>query len=532
MAFNSALFFTFVCIVLLVYFLVPKRFQWVVLLVGSYFFYIFSMGKWVIFLLLTTVSIFFTGIFLDNTNEQFERRKLNLENSTSREELRKLSAQKKKQKTIILAIALLLNFTILAFLKYFNFLSENVVALFSHFSINLTAPTIGLILPIGISFYTFQAAGYIIDVYRGKIKADRNLGKFALFLSFFPQIIQGPISRYSEIADQLYGYHDFDYTRAKFGIQLILWGLFKKMVIADRMVIAVNTIFSTYQSLPGTTILLGAVLYSLQVYCDFSGGIDIARGIAQIMGIDMPENFKRPFFATSISDFWRRWHITLSSWMRDYIFYSLSLSKLFTKLGRITRKLFGNYVGKMLPTMLAMLITFTVVGIWHGASWKFVAYGFYNAFFIVLGIFFDPLLTKFFNNHNIDTKKFSWHFYQIIVTFIIVSFGRFFSRAGSFRTAIKMMKTSMLTLNAKSLISGKFLDLGLDSSQWFVLLIAISVLFVVEVFQENGVNIREKIAEQGLVFRWTIYLVALFSILIFGIYGIGFDSTNFIYMGF
>lgn len=532
MAFNSTLFLGFVLLVCLIYFVIPKRFQWIILLAASYFFYIYTAGKLVVFLILTTLTTFYTGLAIGKINEFYKKKISDPENQVKGEEKKKLSEKSRKQKSLILTAALLLNFGILIFLKYFNFLSASVFGVFHQFIPGLSTPALNLILPLGISFYTFQSTGYIIDVYRGTILPDRHLGKFALFVSFFPQIIQGPISRYSELAEQLYAPHDFDYTRVKFGLQLILWGLFKKMVIADRMVVMVDTVFKTYTTLPGTTIFLGAILYSLQVYCDFSGGIDIARGVAQILGIDMPENFKRPFFATSISDFWRRWHISLSSWMRDYIFYSISLSKSFTKLGRTARKFLGNYFGKMLPTMLAMLITFTLVGIWHGSSWKFVAYGLYNAFFIVLGIFFDPLLEGLFKKYKVNIKNFSWRFYQMGITFILVGFGRYFSRADSFKTAIRMWLRTFRTFNISDFISGNFLNLGLDTAQVLVLVLSLVVLLVVEIVQERGISLRDWIAQQGLVFRWSLYLVAIFTILIFGVYGMGFNRNSFIYMGF
>jgi alginate O-acetyltransferase complex protein AlgI len=443
MALTSVLFLAFICLALFFYYLAPKRLQWVVLLVASYIFYIYSAGKWTIFLFLTTVTTYYSGILLGKLKDQTEQVITKQDPPLSDEELLAITQQNKRHKKIILTSTLLINFGILALLKYPNFLLSNLRPLLDPLRINPSSQALSLILPIGISFYTFQAAGYVIDVYRGVVKPDKHFGKFALFLSFFPQIVQGPISRHNEIASQLSGPHEFNYTRAKFGIQLMLWGYFKKMVIADRIIVAVNTVFGKYEDQAGVILVIGALLYSFQVYCDFSGGIDIARGVAQIFGINLPENFKQPLFATSIADFWRRWHISLSFWMRDYIFYPLSISKNFYRMGKITRRLFGNYTGKRLPTMAAMLITFIVVGIWHGASWKFVAYGLYNAFFIIIGMYFGPLLSGFFVKHKVNTTNPGWRFIQIVLTFIIVGFGRFFSRAVSFRAAIEMMRSTV-----------------------------------------------------------------------------------------
>lgn len=532
MAFTSLNFLLFIASVILVYFLVPKKYQWVILLLASYAYYWISANKLVVFLLFTTITTFYTGRFLGKSNEKHNHLLETNKDTLTKNQKKNLGAENKKRKKLILWIAVILNFGILAVIKYFNFFAGNFNALFSTLSINTTIPTFEFLLPLGISFYTFQSVGYVIDVYRGKIEPDRNIARFALFVSFFPQIVQGPISRYSQLASQLYESHQFEYTCVKFGAQLILWGFFKKMVIADRLAATVGSVFDGYQDYAGIQIFIGAVMYSLQVYCDFSGGIDIARGIAQIMGIDLAENFKRPFFAESISDFWRRWHISLSTWMRDYIFYPLSLSASAVKLGRTSRKILGTHLGKLFPTFLAMLITFLVVGIWHGASWKYVAYGLYNGVFIFAEVLFEPLVNKINKRFQINPKVFSWRLLNIIITFFLVSIGRYFSRAISFKTAVRMLYRTVATFDPYDLLDLKLLQMGMDPKDIYVLGGAVLILFIVGLLQERGISLREKLVEQNLVFRWSIYIAAIFSILVFGIYGIGFDPVSFIYMGF
>jgi D-alanyl-lipoteichoic acid acyltransferase DltB (MBOAT superfamily) len=430
----------------------------------------------VIFLIFTTIVSFYAGILIEISNMKYQEQ-IAQEIEITKERKINLLSENKKRKRAILSIALLFIFLLLGSMKYVDFFSENLNSLFLHLSIGVTLPIFRLLLPLGISFYTFQSAGYLIDISRGKIKADRNIAIYALFVSFFPQIVQGPISRYSYLAHQLYESHQFDYTRVKFGAQLILWGLFKKMVIADRIVAAVNTIFGNYKQLGGGFVtFIGAALYSFQVYCDFSGGINIAHGVSQIFGISLPENFKRPFFATSIEDFWRRWHITLSEWMRDYVFYPLSLSKSFAKLGRTSRKVFGNGLGKYIPTFIAQFITFLLVGIWHGADWKFVAYGAYNGILICMGILLGPLSNQIIDKLNIDTKNFSWRFYKICGTFFLVSIGRFFSHAESYSKAINMIKWTLFNFNPPIFFDGTLLKLGLDSKDLWLLAICISVM--------------------------------------------------------
>ncbi len=268
------------------------------------------------------------------------------------------------------------------------------------------------------------------------------------------------------------------------------------------------------------------------MYADFSGGMDIARGAAQILGIKLELNFERPYFATSISDFWRRWHITLGSWMKDYVFYPLSLSKAFAKLGKRTRKVFGNYVGKKLPTFLSFFIVFLLVGVWHGSSWKYVAYGIWNGTIIVSSILLDPFYEKFLEKCHVNTKCFSWKFFQMVRTFILCGFGRFFSRAVSCMTAVDMIKRTVANPNPWVFFDGSFLELGLEYKDFYVLYIAILVLLAVGVMQEKGIHIREKIAEQNLYFRWMIYIGAVVAVLIYGNYGTGYAVGEFIYQQF
>ncbi len=532
MSFTSFQFFIFLLIVFVVYFLIPKKFQWIVTLIASYIFYIYASLSAVLFLLFTTASTFYTGFLMGKANEQYAKILSDGGNTLTREQKKQYKTDNKKKKRLILTVALVANFGILAFLKYFNFFASNTNVLLDFLSTDAALPILNLLLPLGISFYTFQSAGYVIDVYRGKIAPDKNIAKFALFVSYFPQIVQGPIGRYDELANQLYAQHSFDYTRVKFGLQLMLWGLFKKLVIADRAAIIVNTVFDHYLKYNGLTLFFSVLLYCIQIYCDFSGGIDIARGIAQVMGIELRENFKRPLFATSIADFWRRWHISLSEWTRDYIFYPLSLSRSFARLGKSSRKILGTYFGKLLPTFLAMLITFLVVGIWHGANWKYVAYGLYNGILIFAGILFEPFLTRIFTEKNAKVNSFSWRFMNIIGTLFLVCIGRYFSRADNLRIALSMLKRTFLNFNPWVLSEGLFSKMGLNEKNLQLLWISILVLLIVDILQEQGYHLREKIAEQNIVFRWVFYYVAIFATLIFGVYGIDYVASDFIYMGF
>ena len=250
--------------------------------------------------------------------------------------------------------------------------------------LDIAMPDFKLVLPLGISFYTFQTMGYVIDVYRGKFRAAKNPAKFALFASFFPQIVQGPIAFYSDLAYQLYAPHDFNYNRFKSGGILALWGLFKKLVIADRAVAMVKLVAGNYSDFKGTYILMAVCMYAIQLYADFSGGIDICRGFAEMLGITMAQNFRQPYFSRSLTEYWHRWHITLGEWLRTYLFYPISISKPFLKMGKQLKKHGLKHLGKVLPTSIASLITFIVIGVWHGAAWKYVAFGLFNGMAILI----------------------------------------------------------------------------------------------------------------------------------------------------
>lgn len=528
MAFVSLRFILFMLAVMILYFIFPKKYRWFSLLVSSYVFFYLSSGYLLLILFGTTVFTYVCGLamhLIDKSSAGLIKKK-SLTGDAKKKEKKRAKAGKKA----VMIVGTLSVLALLIYLKYFNFLAQTINTIAKGDLIELRTD---ILLPIGISFYTLQAMSYLIDIQRGKIEADKNPLKFMLFMSFFPQIVQGPIARYDHLAHQLYEGHPFDYKRVTFGIQLILWGWFKKCVIADRVAIPANMIFDNHQNYTGIIAFLGAVLYGLQVYADFSGGMDIARGFSQILGIDLALNFKQPYFATSIEDFWRRWHITLGAWMRDYVFYPMSLSKPFGFLSKIFRKIFGQFVGKRIPAFISMFFVYFLVGIWHGPDLKYIAYGIWNGIFIMAGILFVDLYAGMRKLFRIDEKTISWRCFQIVRTFFIISLGRFFSRADSFETALQMLSNMCIKPGDLSVITdGSLLKLGLNNASIFVLLVSLGILFAVDVMHEKGIEIRESIAKQHLIFRWIIYYGAIIAILIFGIWGPGAGSALFIYEQF
>lgn len=540
MNYTSLNFILFVALTVLVYFLFPlKKQKWTVLLVASYVFYLFAGYKYVAFILFTTVSTYLFALWINRIGvKSKETLKLNKQ-TWDKDKKKKFKNSIKHKKRLVMALVLVVNFGILAFLKYYNFFAGSLNDVMGMFGIGFSAPTLKLFLPLGISFYTFQSMGYIVDVYREKVAPEKNIAKLALFVSFFPQIIQGPISFYDQLAHQLYESHKFDFTRFKYGMELILWGFFKKLIIADRAVVAINTVTADYAAYNGTTLTFTILLYALQLYADFSGGIDISRGVAQIFGIDMVDNFKRPYFAKSINDYWRRWHITLGAWLKNYLFYPLAMSNLFinaskkmkgTKFGSTKA---GAHIAKVLPTSIASLIVFLVVGIWHGANWKYVAFGIWNGGIIMISILLKPVFDWVLAKLKINAQSFAYGVFQMFRTFLVVLVGYVFDVAPNFAQA---MNTFKLVFVDQSFSAGwsQISELGLDKFDYAIIIFAMIVVFAASVIQErhSSTTIREMLDRKSFALRGLVIFAGLMLVLVFGIYGPGYDPAAFVYMQF
>lgn len=531
MSLISLQFIAFVGIITCLYFIIPKKFQWILLLIASFVFYIYGGWKAFAYILVTILTQYFLAVYIDNINTDYNR-EISEGNISGKEKtkLKKKYAAIKKKYVIA---AVLINIGILCFVKYTNFMIDNVNGILDYVG-KEEIEHLDILVPLGISFYTFQSLGYVIDVYRGKQKAERNFFRFALFVSYFPSIIQGPIGRYGELADQLFAKHEFEYKRVMFGIQRMLWGYIKKLVIAERAAVIVNEVFNNYatKNYYGLTVFIAVFLYGIQIYADFSGGMDIVCGLSEVFGITLTENFKRPYMARSIAGFWQRWHITLGAWMRNYLFYPISLSSTFNKLGKKCKKYFGDKAGKVIPTSLASFIVFLIVGIWHGANWKYVIYGIYQAFFVSTGTLFEDLYAKMRSLLRVNVERKSWGIFQMLRTILIVTIGRYFSRADSAGQAFDLLKATFRGFNPWVLFDDSFYQLGLDRKNFEFMIISIFVLFVVDCMQERGIRLREIVARQNIIIRWTIYYAAVFTLIIFGMYGTGYDAASFIYQQF
>lgn len=498
MSFTSMAYLLFVLIGVILYYIVPKKIQWILLLSFSIVFYLMAGPFLILFLLTTAFSTFISGVLLEKTD----------------------NTSKKK---LIILICLLINFGILFFLKYYNFSLEIISGLF-----DFESKFINFALPLGISFYTFQSVSYLIDVYWERTTTEHNFAKYLLFVSFFPQILQGPIGRYSKLSSQFITPHYFDIDRIRNGLVRIFWGYFQKFVLADRAGILVSQVINNYSQYDGATIVLSILMYSIQLYGDFAGGMDVVIGTAELFGIELDENFRQPYFAVSIVDFWHRWHITLGTWMKDYVFYALSLSKPFRKLGSKTRKKFGRRVGMAIPVALCNIIVFLIVGVWHGAGGKYLIYGLFNGLIIALAELLGEKNKKILKKVGLSEESLGIRIYRVILTFILVNFSWYFDVATDLKCSFGMLRSTFCNFRASSVVNGSFMNLGLSGNDFMALAIGCVILLVVSLIREKGTDIREKIYGLPLTIRWGIYFALFFGVALLGKY----TNGGFIYAQF
>ena len=507
MVLTSFEFLCFFTVLLGLYYIVPGKIQNILLLVANLIFCYYAGGKrLLVFLLFLTIVTYVGAVFFEIYRED------------------------KKQKWIFL-LTVGISIGILIILKYINFFVYTGRGICELFGIPNSWTTLQLITPLGISFFTLQLLGYFVDVQRGVCKAQKSFLQYALFATFFPQISSGPINRYSDMGSQFTAIRRFNYTEVTFGIQRMAWGFFKKLVISERMAVIVNTIYADYYTYSGFYIVVGVICFALQLYTDFSGYMDIALGAARALGIRMAENFQTPFFSRSISEYWRRWHITLGTWLKDYVFYPLLKTDLLIRIGTVSKKYLGKKHGKKVAVYLGMFLLWFATGLWHGGSWNFIiGSGLLHWFYIVGGQVLEPVFKKIIQVFKINTDCFSYHLFQSVRTFFLVCIGFIFFRASSFRSGL-MMCRQIFTFNLGVFRLSNFLALGLDIHDLTVGVLSLLVLLLVSVLKEK-MDIQKKLTEQNLVFRWGIYYMLIFSILIFGFYGSGYNASEFIYENF
>ncbi len=531
MLFVSYSFLAFIALVFVVYYLFPKKYQWCWLLLASYVFYYIASPFYLIFIAVTTVSTWLVSQKIETLrNVQNTYLKEN-KASLTREEKKTYKSQMKARMWRWLLSCLILNIGILAVLKYTNFAIANFNGILAMLNTGTQLSYLSLVLPMGISFYTFQTMGYIIDVYRGTCSAEKNLFKLALFVSFFPQLVQGPISRFGDLAKSLYEPHRFDTKVVGYGLYRILWGYFKKVVVADRILTAVNMIIQNPDTYQGGFVLVGMLFYALELYADFTGGIDITIGIAQTMGITVKENFIRPYFSKNIREYWNRWHITMGTWFTDYIFYPISVCKPMLKLSKASRKYLGDVIGKRVPVYLASFAVWFTTGLWHGASWNFIVWGLMNFVVIMISQEMEPLYRRFHGRFHVRDK--AWYgTFEIVRTILLMSSLRMFDCYRNVPLTFKMFANMFTHFSLSSLNAAAFIGLGLSGADYLLLFVCVIVMIAVSMVQEKKGSVRDIIFEAAPFWRYAVFGILLIFVVVFGAYGIGYDSSQFIYNQF
>ena len=499
MAFNSFKFLVFFPLVVLIYFIVPKKVRKVWLLIASYYFYMSWNAIYALLIAGSTVITYISGFLLAKTNKE--------------------DTAKRK---MIVAGSFIINLGILVFFKYFDFLLDSLNGIIGIFNGGSISNPFSLLLPVGISFYTFQALGYTVDVYRGTIKAEKNFISYALFVSFFPQLVAGPIERSGNLLKQINKNSKlplkklFNYDNLVSGVSLMTWGMFQKMVIADRVAIFVDGIFNNLQALGFVEGMLGAMAFSIQVYCDFAGYSNIAIGAARVMGFDLMENFNTPLFARSISELWRRWHISLSTWFKDYVYIPLGGNRCSRP-----RKYFN------------IMVTFVASGLWHGANWTYVVWGGMHGLFQIIGDLLTPVKKKVRAFFNVNEEVFSFKFGQLLITYFLFCMSLIFFRANTIGDACIYLKYMFTRFDFWSIFNESLFTFGLDRVEANILFIGIFALFIVDLLRyKKGYDFGDLLLTQNLWFRWVVLILLVVFCVTYGEYGMTFDSANFIYFQF
>ena len=486
MLFNSFQFLLFFPTVTILYFLLPHRFRWQLLLLASCLFYMAFIPWYIVILIITILIDYFAGLWL---------------------EIPGISANRKKA---VLTISIVSTCLVLFVFKYFNFFNTNFAAIAQHLHWNYSISALKIILPIGLSFHTFQSLSYVVEVYRGNQKAERHFGIYSLYVMFYPQLVAGPIERPQNLLHQFYAEHTFEYQRVTDGLKLMAWGLFKKVVIADRLAIAVNQVYGSPRDYTGWPLIVATVFFAFQIYCDFSGYSDIAIGAAQVMGFRLMDNFNRPYFSKSIAEFWKRWHISLSTWFRDYLYIPL-----------------GGNRAKTWRWQFNLFITFLASGFWHGASWTYVIWGGVNGFYLICSLWTRNFRQSVCQTIGLDRFPTFHKHLRIGITFSLVCVAWIFFRANSISDAWYILTHLFQGLSRQLIIKGSYFGQGLSANEFVVAVASILLMEGIHAVQRHR-RIRHMLSEKPLAFRWAMYLLILLWILYFGV----FENRDFIYFQF
>lgn len=503
-------FWFFVILTTLIYFLVPKKGQWVVILIANIVFYACSGIQYLMYIFAIAAVTFGIAIKLEDITKMGTRMVISAESLQLKREVKSNILSIKK---ILCGVAIVFGMGIWVVLKYSNFFLSSVNRITQALHLDYQVELVSWILPLGMSFYTFHAVGYLVDVYRSKYKAERNFGKYFAFMAFFPHMVQGPFSRYDQLGKSILAGHSFSYDRLCVGCARILWGMFKKMVVADKLGIAVTMIFAHYYTYSGVYLVFAIFGYCIQVYADFSGYMDMVGGLSHILGIDLAENFRQPYFAKSVDEFWRRWHITLGKWFKDYVFYPVSMGKVGQRLGKWARAKWGGRMGKLVPGYFALIFVWSATGLWHGANWTYLVWGYLNLFVIMVSMQLSEVYEKVKEKLHIKSESRWWQVVGIVRTFCLVCFFRFFSTAPDLRTALSMIKQCLFHAKWEVLKIPKRLFVGMEDAEVYVVVAGLIFMLVVDIFREMGK--WERIKERcPMLVKNVVYTVLIFAIML------------------
>lgn len=529
MAYHTSVYlFLFIPAVLLCYQLTPRKKRWITLLFFNYIFF-FILSKWrILYLAGATLVTWGAGCLLGRKKTQRAGEVSRLDGAEAKAARNKYQKEEKR----LLTAGILLLLSVLLYLKYYNFFAENLNRLLEKTGIGASLSLKNLLLPIGISFYTLQAVGYLADVYWEKMPPERHLGKVALFLSFFPQIMEGPISLYQQTADDLWEGKPLTAKNLSRGSIRIIWGLFKKLVIADRLYVVVEELFQNYTAYHGAMIAFAAIAYTVQLYMEFSGCIDIIIGSGRLFGVIVPENFRQPFFSKNAAEFWRRWHITLGVWFKTYIFYPITVSSLMRKWNRFGKKHLNKYLKKAGASVLTLFPVWFCNGLWHGARWSYLFYGMYYFVILVAEVALEPVRDRAAAALRINKEATWYQTIRILKTWVIIFTGELFFRADTLTDGFRMFGRIFQGFVPAGLPDGTLLSLGLDRADYLAVAAGCVVVAVVGVVKEKNLLGEKGLQGLGLPIRWALYLLLIFSVLIFGAYGIGYQQVDMIYAGF
>ena len=515
-----------------IYWLTKPKFRWIVLLVASVVFYALISWKSIPFILFSSLTIYFTARYIGKRNAHQKAYLAEHKAEMSKEEKSAFKAKVKASKRTALVLGIITNLLVLAAMKYLDFLIGNVNGVISWFTSNVQIPLPHLFLPLGISFYTFQAIGYLVDVYWGKYEHEENYAKFTLFLIYFPKVLQGPIMRFDKSREALFGEHQFDYENVLDGGKRCLYGYLKKLVIADTLAVFVNFAFGNVLELSGLESFLAIFFYFIQDYCDFSGYMDIGIGYSQMLGVDMEENFNHPYFATGIDDYWRRWHMTLGSWFKDYVFYPLSISKFSLALGKKSKSVFKGSFGMKVPAIFGLTVVWLLTGLWHGASWNYVLWGAYYGVLIILSVVFEPAFNAFYAKTGLNKDAWWLRAWRHIRTLFLLMIGRLLFICNTPSDAWTVFVRMWNIYGSEFSVNNILNQIGYIS---IIAAIVSSIpVLVIDLIQEAKpeTSFREKLKKKPVVFRFALYLLLLIFVVWFGYYGSGLPRFEFGYTQF